>query len=103
VKGCNWISPGVTFSKLSLVLRLCKREDDLIPGEYRGFGPGLWLWRCDMGDPGYVLPFNAVVDWLPTSSKYGELRSPRDSEAAVATDVRGSCRLWARGACWPER
>jgi hypothetical protein len=50
-KGCNWISPGVTFSKASLVLCLC-RADDLMPGEYGEVGPGLWLGWCERGDPG---------------------------------------------------
>lgn len=40
---------------------------------------------------------------LPASSKYGEVISARDSEAVVATDVKGACRLCARGTCCPVR
>ena len=43
------------------------------------------------------------MECLSTSSKYGEVTSARDSEAVVATDVKGACRLCARGTCCPVR
>lgn len=93
----------MTFSKFSFVFDLCNAADDLMPGEYGACGPGLCVCGCDIGDPGYAVPFKADVDCLSPSSKYGELISARDSEAVVATDVRGACRLCARGTCCPVR
>ena len=43
------------------------------------------------------------MECLPASSKYGEVISARVSEAVVATDVKGACRLGARGTCCPVR
>ena len=42
------------------------------------------------------------MDCLAASSKY-EVTSARDSEAVVATDVKGACRLCGRGTCCPVR
>ena len=56
-----------------------------------------------MGEAGYALPLRVDVEALPASSKYGEVTSARDSEAVVATDVKGVCRLCGRGTCWPVR
>lgn len=54
-----------------------------MPGEYGDARPGLW----GNGELGYVA---ARFKDEASSSKYGELMSCRDSEAAVATDVRGA-------------
>lgn len=63
---------------------LLSAEVDLMPGEYGECGPGLE----GKGELGYTpAPFNDAC-----SSKYGELISCRDSDADVATDVRGACR-----------
>lgn len=74
---------------------LCRAALDLIPGEYGELKAG--LCGGPIGDPGYAVLFKPDVEYLPASSKYGELTSPRDSEAVVATEVKGACRLWARG------
>ena len=71
---------------------LFKTAFDRMPGEY--------------GVVGEVTSFRKpmlVGDEI--SSAYGELRSPLESIAlvAVATDVRGACRLWLSGMCWPVR
>jgi hypothetical protein len=51
------------------------------------------------GEPGYVLADE--LSGRPCSSKYGELTSMRDSDADVAMEVRGACRLCGRGTCCP--